>query len=274
MSSDLAFEWDNGPDSAERLWGEAFASIDAMIPDSCFEDDDQAHVIGTVAARRGDALVGVTEIYDEEGKGGVASMQAAYVPREVRRILSGYYDDSPTSSEEFAAVAGMYRLAAEQLGAAGYRALLFDGMDTAPDGKAAVELRAHPIREYARNWHVEPARWERPEGLPAVTLTKVREPDTDSPEVELQTEHAAVRAYLMDRSAYINVGEAISYSGTDSVHLAALLAELVTRLRENYPGAIELTVFEFEDETIHAALPLAGFEISGRHVMYELPLTR
>jgi hypothetical protein len=272
MSSDLDFEWDNGPDSAEGLWAEAFAAIDAMIPDSCFEDDDQAHVIGTVAARRGGVLVGITEVYAEEGGGGVASMQGAYVPREVRRILSGYYDDSPITTEEFAAIAGMYRLAVEHITAAGFRAVLFDGTDTAPDGRAAVELSAQPIREYARDWRVEPATWIRPEDLPDVELLRVRDPDADSAEVELETANGSVRAYLLDRSAYINVGEAIRHDGGDPRVVAALLAELVTRLRENYPNAIELTVFEFEDDTIRAALPLAGFEIAGRHVMYELPL--
>ncbi|MGY4985672.1 hypothetical protein [Streptomyces nigrescens] len=274
MNSELFFEWDGRPDAGKHVSGEMYAV--AGGPPYTADDEPEPEptggqgrprTIGAVAARRDGALLGWAWVYEDPDHERVARVQATYVPRQVRRLKTGYYDLLPPTAEEFEMVTGLYRRAADEARAAGYRTLRWGGRDTGPDGQAATALNAHGHGECARYWSTEPATWQPPAGLPDVQVHQL------PAHLTLATADAEVSAFIDGHAAHINAGESIRHENAEPRALAALIAELVTRLRRDHPEVTELTIWEFDDASVRQALPLAGLRITARTMDYDLPLT-
>ncbi|GAA1367887.1 hypothetical protein GCM10009612_53840 [Streptomyces beijiangensis] len=265
----MSFEWDGRPDGEERLSNELFAAVGRPAPDLT-EGEHRPRTVGSAVARRNGALLGWAWVFEEEPAGArAAHVQALYVPREARRIETGHSDLLPPSAEESEMVEGLYRRAAQEARTAGYLLLRWSGPDTGPDGQAATALDAHGHSEYARTWSVRPATWRPPADLPEV---QIRQPA--APSLTLATSDAEVSAGIYGTAAHINAGESIHHQNADPRAVAALIVELVSRLKRNHPQVTELTIWEFDDATeLRQALSLAGLHITARHMKYEFPLT-
>lgn len=261
----MSFAWDGRPDADKHVLVEQYADIGEPAPDLS-DGADRPFTVGAVTARHDRALLGWGWVYEDHD--GAARVQTTYVPRFARRIKTGHYDLLPPSAEEFEVMEGLYRRAVQGARTAGYRTLRWSGPDTGPDGHAATALKAQGHTEYARTWSAEPATWQPSAGLPEVQVEQLPEPG-----LTLATENAEVSARIDGPTAYINAGEAIHHHAEPPA-LAALLAELVTRLQRKHPEVTALTIWEFDDADtgLRQALSLAGLRITARHMTYELPL--
>ncbi|MCZ0973989.1 hypothetical protein O1L55_27395 [Streptomyces albulus] len=187
------------------------------------------------------------------------------MPRQVRRLKTGYYDLLPPTAEEFEMVTGLYRRAADEARAAGYRTLRWGGRDTGPDGQAATALNAHGHGDYAPLLEHRACHMAAPAGLPDVQVHQL------PAHLTLATADAEV-------SAFIDGHAASSMPGVDPPRerrAARLAADrgTVTRLWRDHPEVTELTIWEFDDAAVRQALPLAGLRLTARTADYELPLT-
>ncbi|MEC3919381.1 hypothetical protein [Nocardia sp. CDC160] len=281
MTADLILDWDDRPDADTRLTPEVYASFDAPAvdedPDTYEEDadasdEDRPDTLGVSTARRDGRLLGWVWVYRDPENSDIARAQAAYVPREAARYHGEA--DPAYAPEEFDVIARLYERAADEVRAIGLRALRFSGGDTRPEGHAATLLHATAEPGDSRIWSVRPATWEHPDDLPVlaelVSSTSEAPPYTT---ISTSTPTASIAAILVDDHAYINVGEGIQHDKAEPAELAALFAALITRLRDALPDITELEVFEFEDDAVRAALPLAGLHLDAQHTNYEVDLT-
>jgi hypothetical protein len=270
MSNDISLEWGSGPAADPRPAGEVYAAVGLPSPDLSPGADvgDGTETVGTVSARRDGHLIGWVTVYRNVDADPWA--QGEQAGRLARRLVSGFYNDMPATVEEHAAFVLMYREAAERARAAGGRVLRWSGADTGPEGEAARALGARAAGEIARIWTADPAASLLPAGLPAVSARPL-----PSPAVGLVGAGAEVGVVVDGDRAYVDAAEAIRADGVEADVLAALLAELVTRVHHDHPAVRELAVFEFDADTtgtIRHALPLAGMRIADRVLDYELPL--
>ncbi|MFC9993881.1 hypothetical protein [Nocardia sp. NPDC127526] len=276
MTSELILEWDGRPDAEARLTPEIYAGFGTSAPaetdydDTAFETD-RPDTLGVVTARRDGRLLGWSWVYRDPDDAATARAQAAYLPREAARF-HGEADPQPTP-DEFDVITRLYLRSADAARAIGLRALRFSGGDTQPEGQAAARLHARAEPGDSRIWFARPASWQPPADLPApaelITSATETPPHTT---FSVSTPRASITALAVDDQAYINVGEDIDHDDAEPEELAALFAALLTQLREARPEVTELGVFEFSDEAVRRALPMAGLHLRAQHTHYEVPL--
>ncbi|MDG4863424.1 hypothetical protein P8605_35315 [Streptomyces sp. T-3] len=268
MSAEMSVEWDGRQDATERLIKEMYAAVGMPGPVPA-DGEDEPRTVGAAVARLDGALLGWAWTFEDRDHGRVAArVQGLYMPREMHRLETGFYELIPPAAEEFQMISRLYRRAAEAARAAGFHTLRWNDRDTGPGGRAAIALNAHGHSTDARFWSVEPAMWQAPVGLPDVQVHP-----QPGPALTLTTADAEVFAVIDRHAAYVNAGEAIVYRSAEPHELAALIAELVRRLRRDHPEVTELTVYEFDGAVVSEALALAGLRITARSMDYELSLT-
>ncbi|MER5886706.1 hypothetical protein ABT160_23010 [Streptomyces sp. NPDC001941] len=266
MTSEMSVSWDGRPDAEDRLARELYAAADHPFPDDAEAGaGERPRTVGVAVARLDGVLSGWAWVFEESDE--VARVQGLYVPREVRRLRSGHAGALAAEAAEAELFTRLYGRAAEEARGAGFRVLRWDGLDSGAEGRAAEALGAQAHGEFARLWTARPAAWRPPTGLPHVQVRSLPEAG-----LTLATTGARVSATLDGHTALLNAGEAISHRDGDQHRLAALVADLVARLRAAHPEVTELTVHEFDDPTVRQALELAGLRVGGRFLTYDLPL--
>ncbi|MGF6883588.1 hypothetical protein ABIA39_006863 [Nocardia sp. GAS34] len=289
---DLVLEWDRHPGTGLRLASELAGAAGLAV----LEDDVLGPVergperLGILAARRGGELLGWVELSGgrSERPTGAAARAVAepvFASRYLRRIQVGHYDFEPATDAEEGVVRALLAGAARQARALGYRVLQWHGTDVGPEGRAAAELGAVAVGEYARVWTAEPRTWQAPSALAfgdpvdcvLHALAESTEPSGQALVVALLSPGAvepiaSVATSVTGSEAYINAGEGFSYRDVESDALAALIGAVITELHDQVPQALVLRVFEDDDPRIRAALATAGLDLTARCRDYELAL--
>jgi hypothetical protein len=282
---DLVLEWDRHPGTGLRLANElAGAAGLAVLEDDVLGPLERGpERLGILAARRGGELLGWVELFGGTSEGAVA--EPVFASRYLRRIQVGHYDFEPATDAEEAVVRALLAGAARQARTLEYQVLKWHGTDVGPEGRAAAELGAVPVGEYARVWTAEPRTWQAPRALafgdPVDCVLHALAESTAPPGQALVVALlspgtvepiASVATSVTGSEAYINAGEGFSYRDVGSDALAALVGAVITELHDQVPQALVLRVFEDDDPRIRAALATAGLDLTARCRDYELAL--
>ncbi|MFI0740295.1 hypothetical protein ACH4PU_19735 [Streptomyces sp. NPDC021100] len=296
-------------DAEVRLYEELYAGLPMPVPDLGRAAADRPAWI--VVARRPDGrLLGWAEVHPPAARddtADAADVQWLLVSRERERLTTGVHARRSPTAEERETAARLLRGAARRAAAGGLPALEWTGTDG--DGVAA-DLGAGATEEPGGRWTtpVSLAGWQRPAGLPQVTVRQVTVPapagllaeharlysevtgrpytPRDAAEVlrdlpplphltlDLLTPAgrtaAQVTAVIAGTEALVDV--VFRGAAADGPAVAGLIAELAARLRRDHPRAALLEVQEHGDPVTAEALAAAGLRPAERWYRYRLEL--
>lgn len=272
---EIVVEFDRTPRAEHQLWQELCAGLPAGTPAPAGSRPHPG-TLGVATARSDDGtLLGWAPVFTgREPK--AATVEWLLVTRERERIVHGSVADPDGTGDEEAALVALFRAAADAARAAGFRALdWLDRGDTGAelDARAAAELEASVHRELGRKWGVSAlARWQRPEGMPAVR-TRRAPGGTGWQGLELLTADgrtaARIAAVVAGPEVYV---EKVGHHGVEAPELGSLVADFVEQVREDHPSVESFQVREQDDEVLGAALKSAKLRISHRWWQYRLTL--
>ncbi len=278
---DIALEWDQHPGTGLRLAAELAGRTGLPLLEDISVADGTADLIGVIAARGGGELLGWAELRDAGL--GEAWVQAVSAQRLVHSLHLGRADESEPPAAETEMVCRLTAEAARRAAAGGYRVLRWQGTDIGPSGRAAVELGARRVDEYARLWELNPAasRYGYSEARNRLVHT-IAESD-DPPGRILITAVLSARkggvepvatltTFAGGAEAYISAEEGFPHREADADLLTEIFGAVAAELRAAMPDIAVLRVFEFDDETVREALSRVGMRICGRYNDYELEL--
>ncbi|WP_328377674.1 hypothetical protein OHB13_16910 [Streptomyces sp. NBC_00440] len=272
---DIVVEFDRAPRAEHLLWQELCAGLPAGTP---APGGSRPHpgTLGVATARSGDgALLGWAPVFTGQDPE-AATVEWLLVTRERERIVQGSVAEPAGTGDEEAVLVALFRAAANAARTAGYRALdWLDRGDTGAelDARAAAELEASIHRELGRKWGVSAlARWQRPDGLPAVRTRRAPR-GTGWQGLELLTADgrtaARIAAVVAGPEVYV---ERVGHHGVEGPELGSLVADFVEQIREDHPSVESFRVRELDDEVLGVALKSAKLRISERWWQYRLPL--
>ncbi|MBO0854859.1 MAG: hypothetical protein J2P18_13985 [Nocardia sp.] len=282
---DIALEWDQHPGTGLRLANELAGRTGLPLLEDISVADGTADLVGVIAARGGGELLGWAELRDAGL--GEAWVQAVSAQRLVHSLNLGRADESAPQPAETEMVCRLTAEAARRADTAGYKVLRWQGTDIGPSGRAAAELGARRVEEYARLWELDlsvppdhvvadlPGRVihtlaESDEPLGRVLITTVLSARTGplSPPV------ATITVFTGGGEAYISAEEGFAHDEADSELLARVFDAVAGELRAMDPQIGTLRVFEFDDQALRTALGRIGMRICGRYNDYELMLPK
>ncbi|MBC2878723.1 MULTISPECIES: hypothetical protein [Streptomyces] len=293
-------------DADVRLYEELCAGLQMPVPDLGRAAADRP--AWTVVARRPDGrLLGWAEIHPPAAGGDAADVQWLLVSRERERLTTGVHARRAPTAEERETAGRLLRGAARRAAADGIPALEWTGTD---GYGVAADLGAGAKEEPGGRWTtpVPLADWQRPAGLPRVTVRQVTVPAAagllaeharlyaevtgrpytprDAAEVlrdlpplphltlDLLTPAgrtaAQVTAVIAGTDALVDV--VFRGAAADGPAVAGLIAELAARLRRDHPRATLLEVQEHGDPVTAEALAAAGLRPAERWYRYRLEL--
>ncbi|WP_405779338.1 hypothetical protein [Streptomyces sp. NBC_00859] len=278
MSGDdmeIVVEFDRDPRAEQLLWQELCAGLPAGTPEPG-GSGPRPGGLGVATARSGDGvLLGWAPVLTgQDADAAVVEWVLATLERE--RIVHGSVAEPDGTGDEESVLVALIRTAADAARAAGFRALdWLDRGDTGAelDARAAAELEASVHRELGRKWGVSAlARWQRPEGLPAVRTRRAPR-GTGWQGLELLTDDgrtaARIAAVVAGPEVYV---ERVGHHGVEAPQLGSLVADFVEQVRMDHPSVESFRVRELDDEVLGRALKAAKLRISHRWWQYRLPL--
>lgn len=279
---DIALEWDQHPGTGLRLAAELAGRTGLPLLEDMSVADGTAGLIGVIAARGGGELLGWAELRDAGL--GEAWVQAVSAQRLVHSLHLGRADESEPHAAETEMVCRLTAEAVRRAAAGGYRVLRWQGTDIGPSGRAAVELGARQVEEYARLWELDLSVAARSVSHPAAgRVVHTIAASTDPPGrvlistvLSLRPEAgtvATIIAFAGGNEAYISAEQGFSHHEADADLLAEVFGAVAAELREVMPEIRTLRVFEFDDDALRTALSRIGMRICGRYNDYELALT-
>ncbi|WP_227982081.1 hypothetical protein [Nocardia spumae] len=276
---DIALEWDQHPGTGLRLAAELAGRTGLPLLEDISVADGTADLLGVIAARGGGELLGWAELRDAGL--GEAWVQAVSAQRLVHSLHLGRADESEPDAAETGMVCRLTAEAARRAAAGGYRVLRWQGTDIGPSGRAAVELGARRVDEYARLWELElavPAAWMPPYDRLVHTVAESADPPgrvliTTVLSARPRSEPVAtVTTFAGGSEAYISAEDGFPHHEADADLLTEVFGAVAAELRAMVPSVAVLRVFEFDDETLRVALTRVGMRICGRYNDYELRL--
>ncbi|MFG3521653.1 hypothetical protein ACGF5S_15390 [Nocardia nova] len=278
---DIALEWDQHPGTGLRLAAELAGRTGLPLLEDMSVADGTADLLGVIAARGGGELLGWAELRDAGL--GEAWVQAVSAQRLVHSLHLGRADESEPQAAETEMVCRLTAEAVRRATAAGYRVLRWQGTDIGPSGRAAVELGARRVDEYARLWELDLTRPPAPDTTaPLRRLVHTLAESADPPGRVLLTTVLSARSatepittittFAGGAEAYISAEEGFAHREADADLLTAAFGAVVAELRAVMPDITVLRVFEFDDEALRAALGRIGMRVCGRYNDYELNL--
>ena len=279
---DIALEWDQHPGTGLRLAAELAGRTGLPLLEDISVADGTADLLGVIAARGAGELLGWAELRDAGL--GEAWVQAVSAQRLVHSLHLGRADESEPQAAETDMVCRLTAEAARRAAAAGYRVLRWQGTDVGPSGRAAVELGACRVDEYARLWELNPASSHIGRLAARDRLVHTIAESDDPPGRVLITTVlsacngvepvATITTFIGAAEAYISAEEGFPHREADTGLLTEVFGAVAAELRSAMPDISMLRVFEFDDETVRAALARIGMRICGRYNDYELDLRR
>lgn len=272
---EIVVEFDRDPRAEQLLWQELCAGLPAGTPEPG-GSGPRPGGLGVATARSGDGvLLGWAPVLTgQDADAAVVEWVLATLERE--RIVHGSVAEPDGTGDEESVLVALIRTAADAARAAGFRALdWLDRGDTGAelDARAAAELEASVHRELGRKWGVSAlARWQRPEGLPAVRTRRAPR-GTGWQGLELLTDDgrtaARIAAVVAGPEVYV---ERVGHHGVEAPQLGSLVADFVEQVRMDHPSVESFRVRELDDEVLGRALKAAKLRISHRWWQYRLPL--
>ncbi|WP_326694551.1 hypothetical protein OG709_16390 [Streptomyces sp. NBC_01267] len=230
-------------------------------------------LLGTAIARADGELLGWAAVFSPGPDPEAAAVQWQLVSLERERIVSGCVAEPDGTGDQEAVLARLFRVAADEARAAGFRALDWDGTESELDARVAAELEASVHQELGRKWGISAlGRWQRPAGLPTVRTRRAPE-GTGWQGLELLTAAgrtaARIAAVVAGPEVYV---EKVGHHGVDAPELGSLVAEFVEQVRRDHPSVESIQVREVDDELLGRGLKAAKLRISHRWWQYRLPL--
>ncbi|MEV8569458.1 hypothetical protein AB0436_28385 [Streptomyces sp. NPDC051322] len=267
---DIVVEFDRDPSAGNRLTDELYSGLPVTGPDAV--GAPPPGLLGTAVARADGALLGWVTVYCPGPEPDVAIARRLLTSPERERIVAGHVAEPDGTGDEEAALTRLFRRAADEARAAGFRVLQWDDTESELDARVAAELEASVHQEIGRKWGSSALeRWEPRVALPPVrTRRPVAGPGWQGLELLTDGDGAArIAAMVAGEEMYV---ERVGHHGVDALELGALVAEFIRQVRRVHPSVLSFQVRESSDEVLGAALRAAGLRVSHRWWQYRLAL--